>query len=262
MYAFRFGSNVVKNLRLFAGETILPVSTVTVLQAGFYLKYLLLICVSIFTSIYVILLGFGLWKSDRKYLVKRLCILILCSWFPAILLNHISELYIYNSLFYLAVLFGISAEYYWEEMSKRPSVVFACVCLLFLIAGITNTVGVDEKASLMKKEGDRAAILLPQIILLTKHIPEKEWIYLVGQQDSGFGYSKFVSPCFDVLYNADTLVRYYADRLHSHYFIGDSAKCAENAKEHPGIAFICDPKSFTIYPIIPNFTAQKINRLQ
>jgi hypothetical protein len=257
MYGFRLGSNVLKNVRLYMGEAILPSSTVTVLQAAYYNNYLLIICLSVYTAIFLGIAGYGVWKSPRKPVVKMICIGILCSWLPAILLNHISELYIYNSVFYLALLFGISVEYYWtKDPLRSPRTIFAS-CTIFLAVGITNMTGVDEKALLMKKEGDCAAILLPQIISLTTQIPENDYLYLVKQSEPGLEYSKFLTPSFGVLYSADTLVRYYAHKPHSHYIIGDSATCSQNAQIHAGIAFTCDLKTFRVYPITPNFAAQK-----
>jgi hypothetical protein len=249
-YSFHFGVNILKNLGLFIVQGLLPVSSMAVMRAIRYREYFQIAAIVFFTGFLAIIFVYGLWKSPRRKIIVAICSLMFCSWFPAILLNSISELYPYNSVLYLGALFGIALEYYW--ISERSIIFRLSASAVFFAAIITNAVGVNEKTSSMKVLGDRAAAFLPQIIKQARTLPKNYVMYLVNPGRPIFEYSQFSMRGFLVISGCDSLVRFYAKRPDFQYFIGDSAECAENMKDNPGFAFTFDTTTQRIYPIIAN----------
>ena len=247
------GINIPINFGLFFFQSILPVSSMAVMKALHYREYILLSMICIFTALFASAIGYGIVRSQRRKIILGLCPIIFCSWFPALILNHISELYAYNSLFYIGMIFGIAAEYYWLEVSKRSAIAFAGICLVILAAGITNAAGIDEKASSMKIQGDRAAIFLPQIVAYAKTMPPQERMYLIGPKDSSFEYSMFAIHGFRVSTLSDSIVRFLSHRSDVWVYAADSAESAEQAKVYPGTAFTYDSATLRIYPMKPDF---------
>jgi hypothetical protein len=258
--SLKLGINVPINIGLFFFQSILPVSSMTVMKTLYYKDHLELALMLIFTVLFSLTIGYGLWKSSRRNIVKGLCVIIFFGWFPAMTLNHISELYAYSSLFPLGALFGIAIEYYWKEILVKSKVVFASAMIILLGAGITNALGVDEKASSMKVQGDRAAMFLPQIISWAKTMPPNKWMYLIGPKDTSFEYSMFAIRGFRVSATSDSLVRFYSQRPDIGVYAADSAACAEEAKIHPGIVFTYDPVTLHIHPIEPNAASMLRNK--
>lgn len=247
-YSFHAGINLLKNPGLFIIQELLPVSSMSVAEALQNKEYLPLVLMILFTGIFALLFGYGLRRSPRRKVIGGICLLMILSWFPALFLGSISELYPYNSIIYLGALFGIAAEYYWLGISGRSKVLGIGTCTIFLAALISHSIAVDKKTSGMKTLGDRAEIFLPQIISLEKTLPLNTVMYLVNPKDSSFEYTQFAMHGFHVLAGCDSLVRFYAHRPDFQYFIGDSAECSESMKYYPGIAFTYDRETLRIYP--------------
>ncbi len=254
--SLRLGMNIPMNIGLFFFQSILPVSSMTLMKALHYKEWLMLTGILFFTAIFIAVIGYGIRKSSHKSLVKGLCIIIICSWIPAILLNHIGELYAYNSIFYIAVIFAIGAEYYIKMFVLRSKQIFVAAILLLIAVGISNSIGVNEKASSMKIQGDRAAIFLPQIISFAKKMPSHQWMYLVSPKDTSFEYSMFAIHGFRVSGLSDSLVRFFSERPDVRVYPGDSSECAQVAKQFSGVAFTYDPLTLHIYPMRSNFTGR------
>ncbi|MDP4220125.1 MAG: hypothetical protein Q8896_06780 [Bacteroidota bacterium] len=245
--SLNLGANIPINIGLFMIQSVLPISSMAVVKAFQYRDHLLLALIFVLTSAFTLAMFFGAIRSGRKKLALGLVVLLFFSWFPAILLNHIGELYAYNSIFLIGALFGIAFEYYRTSFSKRP--VILGVSLLMIIVAFTNYSGVEEKASSMKEQGDRAAIFLPQLISLAQKMPQNEWMYLAGPKDTSFYYSMFRIQGFRVSALSDSVVRFFSGRPDVRVYVADSASCAKLAKTYPGILFTFDPADFRIYPM-------------
>jgi hypothetical protein len=250
-YSMMFGDNIIRNAQYFAIQMALPLSTVSVMKDVFFREYASLVSIGIFTGIFTLLLAYGVWKSSKRWIGLFLCALIIISWFPTIFLTHLMELYAYNMVVYIALLIGISTEYYWQKLSKQFPLLLAVCCTFFVVVLIANAFGVNEKTSLMQSEALRAEIFLPQLIGITHTAPENTTVYLINSPDT-FKYSKFISTTFGVSEHSEDLLRFYAKRPDVSFFIEDSAHCVRHMQEYPGITFTCNRQSLRIYPIEPN----------
>ena len=246
-YSIAFGTNVVKNIGLFAIQAILPISTLTVKKAIFFHNYSLIAVIIFLMAAFASILGYGLRKSSMRNIAGVLTLLAMISWLPAVFLNHdVGENYAYNMIIYLGVLFGIAFEYY---RLKKPKAFFGfAISILFIVCGITNTLGVNEKAFAMKRMGERANILFPQVLSYARNLPEGSRIYLINPKDSEVQYTKFSLRGFDVLdfSDNDSTFSYYSQIHITIRFAGNDSKYGDSVKIHPGIALTYDPKTMKV----------------
>ncbi|MFI5263034.1 MAG: hypothetical protein ACHQM6_00805 [Candidatus Kapaibacterium sp.] len=250
--SLKFGANIPINIGLFVFQSILPFSSMAIVKAMYYKDHLRLALMLLFTALFAFSIGYGLWRSPHRKIIKALCVIIFCGWFPAMILNHISELYAYSSVFPIGVLFGIGVEWYLQDkIIGRSRVAFFCVMFTLFFAAMANERGVDEKAVSMKRQGDRAAIFLPQIVALAKTMPQNKWMYLVSPPDSSFEYSMFAIHGFRASMTADSLVRFLSNRPDIEIYPADSARSVAQSKIHPGIIFTFDPATLHVYPVTP-----------
>lgn len=246
-YSIAFGTNIIKNIGLFAIQAILPVSTLTIKKAIYFHNYSLIAVIIFLTAAFACVLGYGLRKSPMRQIAGVLILLVMISWLPAVFLNHdVGENYAYNMIIYLGVLFGIAFEYYRIHKKKRWT--YFALSVFLLVCGVTNILGVNEKALAMKKMGERAKILFPQILSYARNMPEDSWIYLINPPDSEVQYTKFSLRGFDVLdfSDNDTTISYYSQKHITIRFAGDDSKYEDSVKLHSGVALTYDPKTMNV----------------
>lgn len=208
-YSFRFGVNIIENIVQFGVQSILPLSSIALIKAIRLHQYVNLSIIgfaSIVTSL-ILVLGLRL-SADKKKILVLLAILFF-SWCPAIFLNHISEPYNYNALPLIAILWGLSLEQWWQRKSALWKKTISVALSLILAA---NIIAVDEKARAMKREGDRADILLPEVIAYVPAVPRDGMLCLVDPREEEFKYTTYTLGGFRVIACSDSLVHYYSKR--------------------------------------------------
>jgi len=196
-YALRIGSNILLNLAAFAWAALQPVASPWVFAAA---KSRELVTLGLSAGGAVVLAGvivYGLFRSRRYATVGVVLLLAFCSPFPVVLLNHVSELYVYNSLPFVAALAGIGLGAFFHCLEKRVAKVVLAVFLLCL-AGF-HIVAVQYKVALMKENGRLAGVLLPQVAELASELPPGGKLVMVNTPRSGREYSVYVVNGFDVL---------------------------------------------------------------
>ena len=250
-YSFGVGTNVIRNIGLFVIQIVLPVSSLMAKKALHFRDYSLVVPIGLLTAAFASIVSYGLWKSSKRRIILILGVLLVFSWLPAIFLNHdVGESYGYNMIMYLGVLFGIAFESYRLKSLKKS--LWAVISIVFLVSGITNVLGTDEKASSMRSMGDRAEIFLPQILSYAKGMPRDNWIYLINPRDTEFRYTKFSLNWLSVLdfSDNDSTLIYYSNRPDIRMrFCRNLAEYQDSSKTHPGIPFTCDPATLRIYPV-------------
>jgi hypothetical protein len=157
-----------------------------------------------------------------------------------------SELYPYTMVFILGALFGIAVEYYWNSVCTKGRVSAFMFTGFLILVGISNMLGVDEKALMMKSQGQRAQALMPQLVSIARSSSPNTILYLVSPQDSGFYYSQYSMQGFRVLATSDSLVHFQSARSDIVLSIGDSNDCAREAILAPGIGYSYDSGSLTM----------------
>ncbi|MDP4220123.1 MAG: hypothetical protein Q8916_07435 [Bacteroidota bacterium] len=248
-YHFDLGSNVVRNVGLFIGQTFLPLSTVTVLRYFYLHDIAAIILAVVFTLLFATILLYGLWKSPRRNFAMVIFCFIFFSWLPMIFITHITECYMYNSVILVSVLFGIAAEYYWRLASERRSFLSIGALSIFSVVVVTNALGTDEKCSDMAEQGRRAEILFPQIVSAAKKMPAGCSMILTNLKDAQFSQSRYLMPCFNVLNHSDSLVHYYSGRADIILSRGDLEDLTLLPPGRSGIVFGCDPKTLRVQPV-------------
>lgn len=194
-YRIHIGMNIVRNIAEFALAAFGPFSTVDGAVAlslhrvpELFLEGMGWICV-------VGVLSAGAFLSGRRILCAWLAAAAIAALFPAYLLTHVSELYLYNAIPFLAVLFGICFGPLWRR--GRWFRAMAVVCAILLVAG--QIYADRQKAQLMARNGRRAAVIMAGIQQRLAALPRDGQILLVNPPDRGPEYSVFLLQAFDVV---------------------------------------------------------------
>lgn len=184
-YDLRLGLNIIRNATLLCGAAALPVSTVAILaeRSGpailFGAAGALLVCLATVNA----------WRRQPRPGLALLA-LALATLAPVLLVNHVSELYLYSALPALALLFGAGLR---PLVARRVGM--ATLVALF----VAQAVAVQGKLGLMRANGECAGQLLAQLAPLTAQVPPGGTMLLVNPPDSPPAYSVYVLPGFEVL---------------------------------------------------------------
>lgn len=194
-YQVRVGFNVIRNLAEFALAAFGPFSTVDGAIA-FSMRHVpeLLLQMAGFCFVAIVIAG-GAYRSRRWAVCGVLAALAVASLFPAYLLTHVSELYLYNAIPFLALLFGISLGSLWTEGRWLRATAVVCATLLFCA-----DIGADvEKAKMMARNGERAAAIYAQIEQYLPSLPRNGEVFLVNPATRDPEYSVFLLRGLDVV---------------------------------------------------------------
>lgn len=184
-YAFHFGPNVLRNLALLGAAAMVPVSSAAVALGPLWLKLLGAVCG-------LVLLGGAAvgWRGHGRNAAGWL-LLGGATLAPMLLLNHVSELYLYNALPAVAVLLGVG----WGRLvTQRRGLV---VLLGSLLLG--HLVSLETKLVRMVDNGVRAQALLRQLEPTASEVADGGTLYLVEPPGLPPKYSVYVLPGFQVL---------------------------------------------------------------
>lgn len=202
--AARYEMNLGKNLIINPLQTIFamfqPLSTADVFGAFKYRDWSLsLLAVGFFA----VIAGFVVWGlvkswregSHRRVITGSLCLLPF-SMMPMMFLNHVSELYSYNTLPLVALLLGISLQALWERLPSVNMRAVAGVGFVALLA--VNAVSLQRKIDGMKNNARLASILLPQVLPIVKEMPQNGHLVLVNTASPRLEYSIIHQRGFNV----------------------------------------------------------------
>lgn len=197
-YDFQIGINIIKNLTFSLFAVSIPTSSVTVFTSftsGALLIFSTIVIISLIFSAWV---GYGLWCSNRLDIISVLGIFAITSLFPMVMMNRISELYVYNAMPFISILVGVGLGKHFE-LSKtswvRQGIAAGVVGLLLA----SHVAAIQSKALLMKGNGERAAILLNHIGPYIESVPKSGYLLLLNPPSSQIEYSVFLMRGFNVL---------------------------------------------------------------
>ena len=194
-YRISLGTNVIANLALSAVAAISPISTVSsavsVQTRNFAAMIGIVAAVGVMCAI--ALAGFAV--STRRRLMILLAACAVASLFPTFLLQHVSELYVYNAMPFVALLLAAVLADLWAKGTLGQFVVLASAVLF--ISG--QLVAVHEKSKLMFDNGVRAAAMMNDLAADMRSLPANSTILLADAEKREPKYSVFVLHGFDVL---------------------------------------------------------------
>lgn len=194
-YGMHVGLNVARNLASFGLAAFSPMSTVTT-GVAFEGHFRLVLLLSLLGAVLIVLSTVaGICVSKRGKLVCCLCILGVASLFPTFLLEHVSELYVYNAMPAVALIMGIAFGSLWRRNNLGR--VAAAGCLILFLGG--QAMAVRQKSKLMALNGVRAARMIASISEYLPALPTGSEVDLIRAATNKPAYSVFVLNGFDVL---------------------------------------------------------------
>lgn len=235
-YMFSIGLNVAENLAQFGLAAILPASSVTVFEALHGGRVLLLGTLLLAAMAASVAVGLGVWRSQRLSLAALLGMCAMLALFPTLLLNHISELYLYNALPFVALLVGLGLGGLLE--STRPGVMRTALGLALAAFYGGHAAGAWTKADLMRENGERATRIISAITPCIQHAPPGAFIQLVNSPEARLTYSVYLLPEFNVLRTAEGAVPRLAGRPDVMLHIADPG-----GTFNPDLALNLDPEA-------------------
>jgi hypothetical protein len=187
--------NVLRNLAEFSLAAFGPISTVDGAVAVALHHTADLALEGVGWLLIAAVLAAGIFISRRTTLCIGLLLLSCASLFPAYLLTHVSELYLYNAIPFLALVFGIAFGSLWYSSRRGKA---ACVVSAgLLIAG--ELYADRQKAELMTLNGRRAGLIYAGLRPYLSTLPADSDIVLVNPPNRAPEYSVFLLQGFDVV---------------------------------------------------------------
>ena len=200
-YDFYLGMNIIRNNVLCIGAAAVPLSSVDAFSAYRTGEIFSLSVVVGLTAVFLATVVFGLVLSRQH--CRR--ILLFTAFFfiglwPMVLMNHVSELYVYNSMPFFSVLVGVGLGNVLEYI-KEKRVVYVGFWIALILLFSSHIFAVRGKARMMRTNGERAAVLLRGIERYVGCVPEGGRLVLVNPPTGGHQYSIFRVNGFNVLRN-------------------------------------------------------------
>jgi hypothetical protein len=209
-YGFHIGSNVPVHLAMLLGMPLLGGSSVKLLDAA-RARDVAAVAVPIAVSAAFALVAlWGAWIMPRRGRLFALAALALIAALPMAPLRHVSELYAYNALPFIAAFLGAAEG---EVVRAGPRWLRTLTVLLVSTAWITaQSMAVLEKTAMMRDNGRAAAALLPQAIAAVRALPQGDTLWVARTGDPRRDYSVFRVTGADVLRGGEDLIRERAGR--------------------------------------------------
>jgi hypothetical protein len=175
---------------------------------------ILLAAVGALDIVVLALLVYGLVRSEKPALILTLTAMCIMGFVPALLLNHVSELYAYNSMPFFCLLAGLSLDRLFALCANAPlrrNVLAGLTCLTCLIV-LVEAASLEHKVSLMKTRGEEATVLLTKITPVAAEVPHNGALLLVSPDSAECRYSVFLLHGFDNLQSGFIRINQLADR--------------------------------------------------
>jgi len=194
-YQIRVGLNVIRNILEFTLAAFGPMSTVDGAVALAMHRIPELMVDVLGCLLILAVMAAGILVPNKGKLAVWLTALALASLFPAYLLTHVSELYLYNAVPFLALVMGMAFGGLWYRTRWLKAA--SGVCAALLVCG--QIYAVREKAGLMALNGIRAGEIYSDIDRILPALRPYTRIFLVNSSDRNPEYSVFLLKGFDVV---------------------------------------------------------------
>ncbi len=196
-YGFKIGLNVIENLAQFVFAAVVPASSATAFVAIKNRELVLIGAILLGTVLFLGIVAYGLWRSRRHRTFLVMIAFSLLGLVPAIFMNHVGELYLYNSMPFIAVLVGAGLGGALELFREKKALRAGFWVFLGLVAA-SHIVGVQGKAAAMATNGARARNYLAQIGRLVGEVPRDGQLLLLNPEEWEPEYSVYLMKPFSV----------------------------------------------------------------
>jgi hypothetical protein len=195
-YHIQVGANILKNLVLFVAAAVSPVSTVDVARAGTEWDWSVLATAGLGIAIAggCLLGGFALARGQVLVCLLALAGASAAALFPAVLLPHVSELYLYGAMAPIGLTMAFALRILGERGGKAGRAA-GILCCATLLAG--GGLAVRQKSQMMAENGTRAVEMRDSIGRWVKEAPQGGEIVLVDEPSTAPRFSVYVLAGFD-----------------------------------------------------------------
>lgn len=207
-YAFSLGLNLPRNIALLFTSALLPVSSVDLFVAAKSRSVTVLGIYGLLTALWAGIVLWGMVRSRHKRAIGVLSGMALMATFPMFLLQHVSELYSYNVLPFVAGALGLSLDGWFETSGRKAG--FAA--LAFLLVLLSHGMADQTKAEWMNRNGRRAAKILESTASLVRDLPGNATVLLVSPETPRPRYSVFLQDGFQLVEWGGAAIKRLADR--------------------------------------------------
>ena len=197
-YNFAIGSVTVKNVGMMLAAAASPLSTAHTYSAALNrdLPTLGVFAMLLFAAGVLAVLGMRALCARSRTAALGLAAAVVAVCFPNALQNHVSELYAYNCLPFIAILLGSGAGWLLRrrEVKWQPVIGLALVVAVL----VSNAFSARSKAVLMSESGSRAQTVFHELCAFVKEAEPDATIGLVNTHDRP-SYSVFVLSPFELV---------------------------------------------------------------
>lgn len=205
VYNFDLGLNLPRNLLLDLLDLTVPVSTVQTFEAFISGETATLAVIIACSLLFFLTVAYGLWLRRNDLKIAAAIIFLLGSAFPMVLLNHVSELYVYNSMPFFSVLVGIGIGAVLESAGHHRFKQVIAACLGLMLVG--HVAAIREKTLLMRENGRRASTLVAAIGTYINQVPPKGSLLLVNPASREIEYAVYLMPGFKVIEFGESYIK-------------------------------------------------------
>lgn len=209
-YGVSIGQNIPRNLLQLFTVSVTPVSTVQIYVATVERVWSLLAALAFGPLLIMWALVYGLLRPTNRDSIRNITIFggfMLCVFFPAFMIYHVSELYAYPALPLVTGVIAVAIQ----KMKARPFVGQAATIAVLIIAAV-QVHAVWSKAELMKQNGEASERLVAQLVELVRKLPPDTTVYLQDIQGNRPAYSVYLVRGLAPITNAARYIKYLANR--------------------------------------------------
>ncbi len=196
-YGFAIGPNIIQNLAQFLFAAVVPASSASAFVAIKQRDMVVIGSIALGTFIFLGTTIYGLWRSHRHRTIPVMVLFALLGLVPAIFMNHVGELYLYNSMPFIAVIAGAGLGGLVELLRGRQGALAAFWMAMGVFA-IAHIIAVQQKAAVMHTNGARARMYLAQIKPLVAGVPKDGHLLLLNPEEWEPEYSVYLMKPFSV----------------------------------------------------------------
>jgi hypothetical protein len=206
-YEVGIGFHIIKNILVAVAGLLSPVSTPFMAKAYYqnFSKLIISGLISSFIPISILILSYAILKNDtdKTYIKTNIfgismlwTVCAMLSFFPFIIIGHVSEIYLYNATLFFC--FGLGNFLYNAMKEKRSIHNFALMLTVILI--LFHSISSVHKYILIKNNADCFENICNQIESKCLSQSSNGPIYLYDSNPISFFYSQFYIPLNNLYY--------------------------------------------------------------
>jgi hypothetical protein len=228
-YAVAIGMNIPRNLVQLFTASVTPLSTVQMYVTAVGHAWMLLAGLALGPLLVVVMLGFGLVGPTKGHSIRNIAVFVgsmLCVFFPAFMISHTSELYVYAALPLVTGAIALAIQ----KTNGKPFVGQVIAPVVIIIVAV-QVQAVWSKAELMKQNGEASERLVSQLVEEVRELPPNTTLYLQDIQGNQPTYSVYLQRGFAPITDAVRYIKYLANRPDvAIRFIRDKTAIPENSR--------------------------------